>query len=112
MKITDLDLSKMIPEISAAVSSSIFGDLDPAAPASSWIDRAALQGEVMGRIMAVLINEEICQESIAHDVERCVGYMQDQIIKQFRAGIGPGGAISASMVADELARKRAGLNAL
>ncbi|UUC17530.1 hypothetical protein NOV18_20000 [Pseudomonas asiatica] len=112
MKITDLDLSKMIPEISVAVSSFVFGDLDPAAPAKTWIDRASLQGEVMGRIMAVLVNEEICPESIAQDVERCVGHMQDKIINEFRAGIGPGGAISASMVADELARKRAGTDAL
>ncbi|AYN16683.1 hypothetical protein CHR29_16625 [Pseudomonas monteilii] len=112
MKITDLDLKEMIGEISGTVSSFVFKDIEPGASAKTYIDRAALQGEVMGRIMAVLINEEICPESIAQDVERCVGYMQDQIIKEVRAGVGPGGAISASMVADELARRRAKNNAL
>ncbi|MFJ2982261.1 MULTISPECIES: hypothetical protein [unclassified Pseudomonas] len=112
MKITDLDLKEMIGEISGTVSSFVFKDIEPGAPAKTYIDRAALQGEVMGRIMVVLMNEQICAESIAQDVERCVGYMQDQIIKEIRAGVGPGGAISASLVADDLARRRAENDAL
>lgn len=107
MKITDLDLKEMIGEISATVSTLVFKGIDAGAPAKDFIDRAALQGEVMGRILAVLMNEQICPDSIGQDVERCSAHMQDQIIKQIRSGIGPGGAISASLVADELARKRA-----
>ncbi|WP_313327021.1 hypothetical protein [Pseudomonas qingdaonensis] len=105
MKLTDLDLSKIIPDVSVAISTHIFGDLDAAAPAHAWIERAALQGEVMGRIVAVLMNEEICPESITQDVERCAGHMKEQITAAFRAGIRPGGAIITSLMAEQLARK-------
>jgi hypothetical protein len=107
MKITDLDLQEMIAEIAGAVSPFVFGDLGPGTPAKTYVERAALQGEVMGRILAVLMSEKVCPDSIGQDIERCSTYMQEQITKQIRSGIGPGGAISASVVANGLALKEA-----
>lgn len=107
MRITDLDLKEMIGEISGTVSSFVFKDIEAGAPAKDFIERAALQGEVMGKILAVLMNEEVRPDSIGKDIERCTAHMQEQITKQIRSGIGPGGAISASIVVDELARRRA-----
>lgn len=107
MKITDLDLREMLGQISDAVSPFVFAGLDATAPAKAWIDRADLQGEVMGRIMAVLMSEEVCSASIGQDVERCAGHMKEQMIHRIRAGIRPGGSLSASMVLDELARNPA-----
>lgn len=84
MKITDLDLEEMIVQIAGAVSPFVFGDLGPGTTAKIYAERANLQGEVMGRILAVLMEEEVCGDAVAKNVEACTRRMQEQTLKQLR----------------------------
>jgi hypothetical protein len=85
MKITDLDLEEMIVQIAGAVSPFVFRDLGPGTSAKTYTERASLQGEVMGRILAVLMVKEVCGDTVAKDIEACTRHMQEQILKQLRS---------------------------
>lgn len=85
MKITNLDLEEMIVQIAGAVSPFVFGDLGPGTPAKTYTERARLQGEVMGRILAVLMEDEVCGDTIAKNAEACIRHMREQTLKQVRS---------------------------
>ncbi|EPJ2807937.1 hypothetical protein ACTHGN_000944 [Pseudomonas putida] len=85
MKITDLDLEEMIVQIAGAVSPFVFGDLGPGTSAKTYTERASLQGEVMGRILAVLMVDQVCGDTVANNVESCIHHMQQQTLKQLRS---------------------------
>lgn len=85
MKITDLDLKEMIAQIAVTVSPFVFGDLGPGTSAKTYTERARLQGEVMGRILVVLMEDEVHGDTVAQNVEACVRHMQEQTLKQLRS---------------------------
>ncbi|WP_338791092.1 hypothetical protein [Pseudomonas sp. AE27] len=87
MKITDLNLEEMLGEIAAAVSPFVFGDLGPETPAKTYVERTALQGEVMGRIMAVLMKDEICGDTLVEEVEACSRHVHEHTLKHLRSAM-------------------------
>lgn len=89
MKITDLDLEEMIVQIAGAVSPFVFGDLGAGTSAKTYTERANLQGEVMGRILAVLMFEEVSGDEIARAITACACSMRKQTLMQMRNLIGP-----------------------
>ncbi|KAA8689559.1 hypothetical protein ALO80_101847 [Pseudomonas caricapapayae] len=94
MKITDLDVGKMIGPISNAIFPVVFEGVDGSAPASELRKRASLHSEIMGRIMGVLL----CGDEVGHDVvgliEQSIVRMKESNSQAFGELLGPGGSLS------------------
>ncbi|WP_433738204.1 hypothetical protein [Pseudomonas putida] len=94
MKISDLDVGKLIEVIGSAIFPVVFEGIGARTPPSELRDRANLNSEIMGRILGVLLcNDEISQE-IFGLIDLSVARMKENQSKTLGESVGPGGSLS------------------
>ncbi|WP_282410547.1 hypothetical protein [Pseudomonas sp. PS02303] len=94
MKVSDLDVGELVSVISTAIAPLLFKDVDQNVAPHLWRERAKLNAEVMGRIMAVLQCGDDVGPDIHELVELCTRHMQTGYEQSFSEVLGPGGSLS------------------
>lgn len=94
MKVSELDVGKLVDAISSAIYPVVFDGVDGSAPPKDIRERAMVHSEVMGRIMGVLL----CGDEVGHEVfdliDRSVLHMKASHAETFGELLGPGGSLS------------------
>ncbi|WP_024669634.1 hypothetical protein [Pseudomonas tremae] len=94
MKISDIDLAEFVEAISQALVPLIYKGMDESSPPHVWRERAQLNADVMGRMLAVMhCGEEIGPE-VAGLAEMYTKQMRESYAESFGTLLGPLGKLS------------------
>ncbi|RON82423.1 hypothetical protein BK635_13045 [Pseudomonas chlororaphis] len=94
MKISDMDMGKLVDAIGSATFPVVFEGIGEHTPPSELRERANLNSEIMGRIMGVLLcGDEVGQE-VFELIDRSIGHMKASHAESFEELLGPGGSLS------------------
>ncbi|MCI3945553.1 hypothetical protein K0038_02595 [Pseudomonas syringae] len=94
MKISDLDVGKMIGPLNDAIFSVVFEGVDGSMTASALRERSKLQSEIMGRIMGVLLCGDEVGQDVTYFIEQSIKRMKECNSQTFGELLGPGGSLS------------------
>ncbi|MFW3166272.1 hypothetical protein WBQ28_17465 [Pseudomonas syringae pv. syringae] len=94
MKVSDVDVGKMIGPINNAIFPVVFEGIDGGTPASELRERAKLQAEIMGRIMGVLLCGDEVGQDVTCFIEQSIKRMKECNSQTFGELLGPGGSLS------------------
>lgn len=95
MKISDIKMPELIEALSQALVPLIYKGLDEKSPPHAWRDRAQLNADVMGRLVAVMhCGDEVGPEVVGL-TEIFTKQMRESYAESFGTLLGPRGKFSA-----------------